>query len=172
LKFYVRADRLPLEVVKALRRIGTSIVFVGFESGSDEILRGIGKGITTEQNFQASRRLGQEGIKVEASFVVGLPGETEESLERTYQHAREIADVCDVEMCFANIIMPVPGSKIYERLVNSPYGSQYRLSDNPDLEEITRAYLQGFTHVGFETLQEFGKRLEQVGRLRGSHGYI
>ena len=49
---------------------------------------------------------------------------------------------------------------------------KYKSMDGIDLEEVTRDYLKHFTSVSFEKLQEFGRKLERVGKLRGSHGYV
>ena len=62
-------------------------VLYGLESGSDRMLKLLNKGASLEQNIQAVRWANEAGLSVRADFIVGTPGETEESLRETLDFA-------------------------------------------------------------------------------------
>ena len=70
-----------------MRQAGCERLLFGAESGSPEILRKIRKGITPEQTRRAVEMTRKAGIGVLASFVLGLPGETPETLRQTIEFA-------------------------------------------------------------------------------------
>ncbi len=105
-----RAD-VPESTLRVLKENGLRCLMVGIESGSDEILRGIRKGITTDQArifMKACRRL---GILTHATFTVGLPGESRETLRQTIRFAREL----DPDTIQVSIATPYPGTEFYRQ---------------------------------------------------------
>jgi radical SAM superfamily enzyme YgiQ (UPF0313 family) len=64
---------------------GCHALCIGVESGSDEVLRRIHKGITSVQNLEAARMIREAGIYLRVSIIVGNPGETPETIEETKQ---------------------------------------------------------------------------------------
>lgn len=100
---------VPEKTLAVLKDSGLRCLMVGVESGSDEILGKIRKGVTTDRirTFMgACRRL---GITVHATFVVGLPGETRETLQKTIDFAKEI----DPFTLQVSIATPYPGTELY-----------------------------------------------------------
>ncbi len=84
-----RAD-VDFETLKALKAAGCRMLCVGFESGDDEVLRQIRKGIRTEQMKRFMRDARRAGILVHGCFMAGCPGETPQSLHRTLELAKEL----------------------------------------------------------------------------------
>jgi radical SAM superfamily enzyme YgiQ (UPF0313 family) len=80
------------------------------ESGSDTILRGINKAETTDQMRAAIALCKDRGLYVKAFFIVGLPGESAETLAETDQFLREV-QLDDID---CKIFQPYPGSPIYD----------------------------------------------------------
>jgi radical SAM superfamily enzyme YgiQ (UPF0313 family) len=100
------------DLIRYAAKNGLKEMLIGFESGSDRILKIIEKGCTKEQNLEAAKFLNEIGVKVKAAMIVGLPGETEETLKETWEW-------CDkVEPYVSNwdftAFTPYPGSKVYE----------------------------------------------------------
>jgi len=85
---YGRADEINARTIKSILKIGINHIYIGVEVGSNERLREIKKGITLGQVLNAIRLCRRYNIKVQPSFIVGLPGETEGSLNDTIGFAR------------------------------------------------------------------------------------
>lgn len=84
---YGRADEINNRTIELISRIGIEHVYIGVEVGSNERLKEIKKGITLEQVLNAIRLCRRYNIKVQPSFIVGLPEETEKSLNDTINFA-------------------------------------------------------------------------------------
>jgi radical SAM superfamily enzyme YgiQ (UPF0313 family) len=112
----VRAT-LDYETMRKMRKAGCRLLIVGFESGSDEILRRIKKGITVEQAKRFARDAKRAGILVHGDFIVGLPGETRETIEATWRLIKEIKP----EILQISIATPFPGTEFYEWLKQNGY---------------------------------------------------
>ena len=107
---YARVDTVDAELLDWMRRTGCERILFGAESGSPEILRRIRKGITPEQTRRAVQMTREAGIGVLASFVLGLPGETPQTLRQTL----EFADSLGVPYSL-NLLTPYVGTEIRER---------------------------------------------------------
>src|ERR1051325_6491782 len=71
------------ETLKAMADAGARLFIVGFESGDDQILKNIKKGATAEMGRRFAKNCKQLGIAIHADFIIGLPGETPETIQRT-----------------------------------------------------------------------------------------
>lgn len=71
------------EIVKLMKDSGCEGVFLGIESGSNKILQNMNKKVTTEQLKEGIRILNKYGIMIQASFIIGFPGETKETIQET-----------------------------------------------------------------------------------------
>jgi len=107
---YARVDTVDEELLAWMGRTGCERILFGAESGSTEILRRVRKGITPEQTRRAVQMTREAGIGVLASFVLGLPGETPQTLRQTL----EFADSLEVPYSL-NLLTPYVGTEIRER---------------------------------------------------------
>jgi len=97
-------------LVAALREAGLAALSIGFESGSDRVLRLLRKGTTAAQNRQAAEVCRRLGARVFGNYMLGLPTETPEEMMATARLVREVAaDVNSV-----SVYAPSPGSDLYE----------------------------------------------------------
>ncbi|MCU0665525.1 MAG: B12-binding domain-containing radical SAM protein [Candidatus Omnitrophica bacterium] len=106
----VRVDRIDDEFLKLARKAGCYQVGVGFESGCQEMLDKINKGITIEQAFRASRMIKKAGLELVGFFMLGFPGETERSINKTIDFAIRL----NPDFAKATIMVPFPGTSIYD----------------------------------------------------------
>lgn len=83
-----RSDTMDQETADALARAGCQNVAFGFESGSDEMLRSMGKGETVAQSRAAIACVKRAGMSVRGQMIVGFPGETQETVEQTAEFVR------------------------------------------------------------------------------------
>jgi radical SAM superfamily enzyme YgiQ (UPF0313 family) len=105
----VRAD-LPLEIMKKMKKAGCRLMVVGFESGNQKILDLAEKGITVKQSLLFASNSKKAGIKFFGCFMVGLPGETIETIDETFNLAKKL----DADMVFFQQAVPFPGTKFYQ----------------------------------------------------------
>ncbi len=97
------------ETMAVLKDCGLRLLVVGFESGNQKILNGIRKGITTDRARQFMREARDLGILVHGTFILGLPGETAETIEQTIRYAIEL----DPYSLQASLLAPYPGTEVY-----------------------------------------------------------
>jgi radical SAM superfamily enzyme YgiQ (UPF0313 family) len=106
----VRAS-LSLDAMRKMKAAGCRLIIVGYESGSQEILNGVAKGTTVEQNLEFASRAGKAGLMVHGCFMAGNPGETPETLEKTFQMSLKLSP--DTAQFFP--VMVYPGTRLYDR---------------------------------------------------------
>lgn len=104
-----RADQISAKMAHAMRAAGCHQVFLGFESGCDEMLQRIRKGETVAQLERGARILKEEaGIDISIGFIVGLPGETDESVNKTIELCHRVQPT---RVQFTRFT-PIPGSAL------------------------------------------------------------
>jgi radical SAM superfamily enzyme YgiQ (UPF0313 family) len=86
------------------------LLIVGYESGDPQILKNIKKGATVERARQFTKDTKKLGLKVHGDFILGLPGESRESIRRTIDFAKEL----DVETIQVSIAHAYPGTEMYD----------------------------------------------------------
>jgi radical SAM superfamily enzyme YgiQ (UPF0313 family) len=152
LEIYGRASEVVLPgMVEILADIGVRKVFIGAESGDKRELRLSLKGTTPDLNVRAARLCALHGIALSLGFVVGLPGETIESLDRTLAHAKHLVSEAEVETISCSVLLPIPGSRSFQMLCDHPATSaKYATGDHWELEGIQRDWLQFFTIISYE----------------------
>jgi hopanoid biosynthesis associated radical SAM protein HpnJ len=102
---------LDYDTLKQLRNNGLRLLLVGFESGNQQILDGIKKGIKLEVARKFMENCHQLGITVHGTFIIGLPDETQETIEETIRFACEISP----HTIQVSIAAPYPGTELYKQ---------------------------------------------------------
>ncbi len=97
------------DMVEMMAKVGLKGYFIGFESGSNRVLRFIRKGTTREINLQAARVCRKYGISIWANYMLGIPTETKEEVLETISMLREI----DPDYYSPAFYTPHPGSDLY-----------------------------------------------------------
>jgi hopanoid biosynthesis associated radical SAM protein HpnJ len=103
----VHSDR---ETLAAMADAGLRLMIVGYESGDDRILKNIKKGATVEMARRFTRDCKDLGIRIHGDFIIGLPGETKGTIQRTIDLAREL----DPETIQVSLAHAYPGTELYE----------------------------------------------------------
>lgn len=106
----IRANLATKELLAKLKQAGLKRTAFGVESGDPEILASVEKHITHETIEQAFRNAKAVGLETIGFFIIGLPGDTRETMQRTIDFA------CKLDPLVANFSMmtPYPGTKVYE----------------------------------------------------------
>lgn len=106
----LRVDRIDKELLELMKEAGCYGVGLAAESGSQELLDRVNKGITLDQIRNAFRLAGEAGIETTGFFMFGLPGETEETMKRTIDFAIEL----NPTYAKVTILVPFPKTAIFE----------------------------------------------------------
>lgn len=105
-----RVDTIDDERAEWMRKAGCWVVAFGFEHGSQEMLDHMKKGARVEKSYDAVRVCRRNGLQVHGFFVIGMPWETHETLEETFQFVKSL----DTDYFDFNIGYPLPGTEYYE----------------------------------------------------------
>ena len=100
---------VPHDTLRVLRDNGLRLLLVGYESGSQAILNNIKKGVRVDLARRFTRDARDLGIKIHGTFIVGLPGETRETIEDTIRYACDI----DPTTIQVSIAAPYPGTALF-----------------------------------------------------------
>jgi len=160
-----RANTLDFETMQAMKKANCRLLIAGYESGVDSILLAIKKGITTDQIRTFAEDARKARLLVHGDFIIGLPGETKETIEQTKKLIREVKpDILQVA-----VASPFPGTEFYVWCRDNGY----LLTDDPN------EYLDGEGHqkaiISYPALsnEEMVREANEI--LRGyylSPGYV
>ncbi|MBN1358792.1 radical SAM protein [Candidatus Bathyarchaeota archaeon] len=106
-----RVDMLTRELLVKMRDAGCISVWSGVESGTQQVLDAMHKGITIEQTMRVYQWLRELGLKPAPNVILGFPGETKESAWETIKFVEKISPD---EVGFYNIATPFPGTPLYD----------------------------------------------------------
>jgi len=106
---------VPYSTLKIMKENGLRLLLVGYESGDDQILLNIKKGLRTDIARRFSDDCRKLGIMVHGTFILGLPGETQETIAKTIAFAKEI----NPHTIQVSLAAPYPGTRLYEQAVEN-----------------------------------------------------
>jgi hopanoid biosynthesis associated radical SAM protein HpnJ len=105
------------ETLKAMKDAGCRLLIVGYESGDAQILKNIKKGATLEHARQFTKDCHKLGLVIHGDFILGLPGETHETINNTIAFAKEL----DVETIQVSVAHAYPGTELYDYAVKNGF---------------------------------------------------
>lgn len=109
-----RATMVRPELLRTMKGAGLVHVNFGVESGDNEILKAIRKGITTDQVERALEWAKAEGLGTACNFMLGFPEDTPATLERTARFMERIAPLVD-SFSTLGVVVPFPGTPLYDQ---------------------------------------------------------
>jgi radical SAM superfamily enzyme YgiQ (UPF0313 family) len=148
----VRADRIPMKIIKLMKAAGCHTICVGSDSADQKILDNIRKNVTVKQIEDAVKNVKKEGLKILLYFTFGHPGETRESIRRSIDFAKKM----NPDLVTFGIIVPVYNTEFYNYLEKNGLllnmkSSDYDTSKPPaysyphlSSEEIYDLVMQGY----------------------------
>jgi hopanoid biosynthesis associated radical SAM protein HpnJ len=148
-----KAD-VPYETLKVLKDNGLRLLLVGYESGSQAILNNVRKGIRLDRAREFTRHAKLLGIAIHGTFIMGLPGETRETIEATIRFALEI----DPHTIQVSLAAPYPGTELYREAQARGWLEDGALVDAGGVQTS----VLGYPHLGrteiFASLEQFYRR--------------
>ena len=137
---------VPFDYLRLFKENGLRLLLVGYESGDQQILNNVKKGVRLDVAREFTRNCRSLGLTIHGTFILGLPGETEDTIRKTIRYACEL----DVDTIQVSLAAPYPGTELYSQAVHNgwfhdsglvnPDGTQSCVLSYPGLSsaEITR----------------------------------
>ncbi|MCF7696836.1 hopanoid biosynthesis associated radical SAM protein HpnJ (plasmid) [Mycetohabitans rhizoxinica] len=148
---------VPYSTLKIMKENGLRLLLVGYESGDDQILLNIKKGLRTDIARRFSEDCRKLGIKIHGTFILGLPGETRETIQKTIAYAKEI----NPHTIQVSLAAPYPGTTLYKQAVENGWLEENKVINLVSHEGVQLAAI-GYPHLSREDiyhgLEEFYKR--------------
>jgi anaerobic magnesium-protoporphyrin IX monomethyl ester cyclase len=180
-----QGDRLPEEVFALCKRSGLRRVIIGVESGSQEMMDWIKKDIKLEQVFRSAEKCRRHGIAVIFPFIVGFPGESDESVAISLDVARQLRAMSPTFTTPIFFFKPYPGSPITDAAVADGYELPRTLDEwadfdfigsagpwvTPQRQRLVERY-KFYQQVGYERPKPWGGPLAAAARLRVKHNFF
>jgi len=104
---------VPYDTLKIMKDNGLRLLLVGYESGDDQILHNIRKGLRTDIARRFTAHCRELGIVIHGTFILGLPGETQETIAKTIEFAKQI----NPHTIQVSLAAPYPGTQLYKEAV-------------------------------------------------------
>ena len=142
------------ETLKEMRDAGMRVIMVGFETGDQTILNNVRKGTTLEQARAFSKSCRELGITVHGAFVLGLPGETPETIDRSIRFACEM----DPETIQVSLASPYPGTKFYDLCVKEGYINPESMVNKDGYQSCVVSYPGISSREIFMAVEKFYKK--------------
>jgi hopanoid biosynthesis associated radical SAM protein HpnJ len=108
---------VPYEYLKVFKENGLRLLLVGYESGNQQILNNIKKGVRTDIAKQFTRDCQKLGIVIHGTFILGLPGETPETIEESIKYACEL----NVDTIQVSLAAAYPGTELYRQAMTNKW---------------------------------------------------
>lgn len=127
---------VPEKTLKIMKESGLRCLMVGIETGSEEILKNIKKGITKDQARAFMKSCRKLGILTHATFSVGLPGETKKTIQETIDFAKEL----DPDTIQVSIATPYPGTELYDEALKNGWMAAPDLVSTSGVQQAALQY--------------------------------
>jgi len=139
------------DTLKQLKENGLRLLLVGFESGNQEILNRIRKGLTLDMAREFMKNCHRLGIKVHGTFIIGLPIESQDTIEQTIRFAQEL----DPHTIQVSIAAPYPGTELYRQAQQNGWLAGGALVSGTGLQSCVLRY----PHLSPEEMEEAVARM-------------
>jgi anaerobic magnesium-protoporphyrin IX monomethyl ester cyclase len=165
---YVDAENMDEEVARLLAESGCVSVFVGMESGDPRMLESMNKKAKLEDNIRAMELLQKYRIGVIAGVVVGVQGESRESLGRTVEFLKRLTEFDNFDRFEWGTLIPFPGSKANSMLREHPdLKEKYRDFGNRNylfqIVSMIQDWHRYYCEIDFNDILEFQDRVAREG---------
>jgi hopanoid biosynthesis associated radical SAM protein HpnJ len=127
---------VPRRTLEVLRDNGLRLLLVGYESGNQAILNAVKKGTRLDIARAFTRNARQLGIKIHGTFIMGLPGETRETIDETIRFALDI----DPDTLQVSLAAPYPGTELHREAEARGWLEDATLVDGRGIQETALGY--------------------------------
>jgi radical SAM superfamily enzyme YgiQ (UPF0313 family) len=145
---------VPYATLKVLRDNGLRLLLVGYESGNQQVLNRARKGVRLDVARRFTRDAKSLGITIHGAFILGLPGETRETIAETIAFAREI----DPHTIQVSLAAPYPGTALYEEARRNDWLEGSELVDDSGVQASALSYPHLSRTEIFQSVDTFYRR--------------
>ncbi|HEX4183335.1 MAG TPA: hopanoid biosynthesis associated radical SAM protein HpnJ [Caulobacteraceae bacterium] len=147
---------VPRDTLKKLKDGGLRLLLVGYESGNQQILHNIKKGMRVEVARRFTKDCHELGIAIHGTFILGLPGETRETIQETIKFATEI----NPHTIQVSLAAPYPGTFLYDQAVQEGWlDAEHAELTNDHGIQIAPLHYPHLSHTEiFDSVETFYKR--------------
>ena len=147
---------VPRSTLKIMRDNGLRLFVVGYETGNQQILHNIKKGMLVDVARRFTKDCHELGIKIHGTFILGLPGETRETIEETIHFAAEV----NPHTIQVSLAAPYPGTTLHKQAVENGWFA----TNNTELVDASGVQIAplSYPHLShteiFSSVEEFYRR--------------
>jgi anaerobic magnesium-protoporphyrin IX monomethyl ester cyclase len=163
-----RVDTVDKEAVKTMKQAGCVRIFFGLESGNDSVLSLMQKHATTRQATEAVQLTKLSGIQAGAFFIVGYPGETDETILDTLR----FASLLPLDYLSFTFPYPIPGTPLYDRVKGEVIPDDWEEHEHSRLTEHKLLYRSSFSEGKLTLAIIKGMIQFYLRKYLGSFGYV
>jgi hopanoid biosynthesis associated radical SAM protein HpnJ len=139
------------ETLRVMKEGGLRLFVVGYESGNEQILKNIKKGVSIERARRFTKDCHDLGILIHGTFIVGLPGETLETIEESIRFARDM----NPETLQVSLASPYPGTHFYDYVKEHGFLVQDVYNDASGYQKCTVSYPEASAEEIFNAVERF-----------------
>lgn len=154
-----RVDCVDDELLDLMAQSGCWMISWGLESGSDAMLQRMHKGVTTDTAAKALQAARRAGIKNWGYFVIGLPGETEETVQETIAFAKRLP----LDLALFHIAAPHPGTPFFFEVVEQGW---FRPGTRWEQVDMDRSTVLDYPDVSAEQIESWARQAFRAWALR------
>jgi anaerobic magnesium-protoporphyrin IX monomethyl ester cyclase len=154
-----RVDFVDPDMLQLMARAGCRWISWGIESGSEEVLRRARKGIQLERVEHALHWAREAGIHNWGYFIIGLPGETEETIQETIRFSKRLP----LDLVLFHIAAPYPGSPFFFEVVENGW---FRPGTRWEQVDMDCSTVLDYPHLRAEELEQWARRAFRSWALR------
>ena len=154
-----RVDFVDREMLQIMGKAGCWLISWGIESANEQILKNVRKGYRKEQAVQALTWAKEAGIKNWGYFIIGLPGETEETIQETIAYSKQLP----LDIALFHIAAPYPGTPFFYEVIENGWFRPGTKWEEVDMDQST---VLDYPHLSAEQLEYWQKRATREWSLR------
>ncbi len=154
-----RVDYVDKEMLQLMGRAGCQLISWGIESGNEAVLKTAHKGYRMEQAQTALKWAHQAGIKNWGYFIIGLPGETVESIQQTIALSKQLP----IDIALFHVAAPYPGTPFFFEAIENGWLRKGVDWESLDMDQAT---VLNYTNLKAEDLLYWQKRAFREWALR------
>jgi radical SAM superfamily enzyme YgiQ (UPF0313 family) len=145
---------VPRRTLEVLKDNGLRLLLVGYESGNQAILNNVRKGVRLDVARRFTRDAKAVGIAIHGTFILGLPGETRETIEETIRFACEI----DPDTIQVSLAAPYPWTALYDEARRNGWLEDEALVDAGGIQQSALGYPHLARTEIFDSMDGFYRR--------------
>ncbi len=168
-RIYASPDQIDETTLETLKQLNVREIFLGVESINQDILTQAGKKYSIKQIDQAITSISSAGIELQIPFIYGLPGESERTMDDTYDYARNIMAKYPETKLLVSTPLPLIGSSLFENLRADPrirkeYPGDLDNDDSFDYEALSELQTRYSTYVSYAQINKHVAKTRALAR--------